>query len=685
MQFLNPVFLLGSLAVAVPIVLHLMRRQYADRISFPSLMFLRKVPKREVDRQRLKYLFLLLLRCLGILLLVAAFARPVVTRKGVGLIHPLPARSVIILIDGSLSMSSQDSWEKMLQAADERIQSLGSGDEALIMQFAETAQVLSGWQKGKGTLLEILEKRVVPGFQATSYVEGLRGAVEQFQGARRARKEIFLITDLQRRGLDDSSGWKVPADIEVQVERVGSEASNLFVEEVTLEKDLYSEQYPYPISVRLRNTPNQIMRGEAQLILEGKQVDKRRFETTDTGSATVTFAPFELEEGVSRGKIVIEPTDSLASDNTFFFVVERQKRQKITVYSGPGKSSAFYLQQVFSTGQNRPFQVQSVTAPGSRRDLEDAAVVVLDDLAVPPPLSIFDGYVKNGGGLIIALGSSVQADAYNQKWGSFLPVELADRYFSRGQKKPFTSITEVSWEHPVFTVFRNLQQRAIANAQFFGYWKVKPKADGVVLARFSGGDPALVKKFWGKGRMLVFSSSLDTVWGDLPLRKAYVPFWYRMVEYAAAWQASWAAMRVGQILPVEATTAEFLTGKDHGSPKGNIIDPRGQRILRLDGERPSFVPLRLPGYYEIRSHKKTDWIAVNCDPSESDLRTVSRKEFMATFVSAKALSSAVTNVRKLALENQIQQPLWWLFLISATLILGTESVVANRFYGRTRG
>ena len=72
---------------------------------------------------------------------------------------------------------------------------------------------------------------------------------------------------------------------------------------------------------------------------------------------------------------------------------------------------------------------------------------------MPPPLSIFDGYVKNGGGLIIALGSSVQADAYNQKWGSFLPVELADRYFSRGQKKPFTSITEVSWDIPFLPFF----------------------------------------------------------------------------------------------------------------------------------------------------------------------------------------------------------------------------------------
>lgn len=683
MQFLSPFFLLAAVAVAVPIVLHLIRRQNADSISFPSLMFLQKVAKKEVDRQRLKYLFLLLLRCLGILLLVAAFARPVVTREGGGLIQPLPARSVIVLIDCSLSMSSQATWEKALQAAEERIQSLGSGDEALIMQFAETAQVLSGWQKGTGPLRKILEKRVLPGFEATSYVEGLRRAVEQFQGARRAKKEIFLITDLQRRGLEDSSGWKVPTDIEVRVEDVGSETSNLFVEEVILEKDLYSEQYPYPILVRLRSTPPQIMRGEARLILEGNRVDRRRFETTDMGSAVVTFTPFELEKGVSRGKIVIEPTDSLASDNTFFFVVERQKPRKITVYSGVGKSSAFYLQQVFSTGQNRPFQVESVTAPDPQVHLEDSAVVVFNDLAVPPPLSVFDRYVKKGGGLVVALSSSVRRDAYNQKWGSFLSVELADRYFSRGQKKPFISITEVSWEHPVFSVFRNLQQGAIVDAQFFGYWKMNPKAEGVVLARFSGGDPALIEKSWGEGRILVFASSLDTVWGDLPLRSAYVPFWYRMVEYAAAWETSGAAMRIGQILPLEA--AESLAGSDHGSPRGNIIDPRGQHILRLDGEKPGLVPLRLPGYYEIRSNKKTDWIAVNGDPSESDLRRVSRKEFMAAFVSRKAPSSEGTLLGKLVLENAVQQPLWWLFLICATLLLGAESLVANRFYGGTKG
>ena len=665
----------------MPIVLHLIRRQNADSISFPSLMFLHKLPSKEVERRRLKYWFLLLLRCLGILLLVVAFARPVITQGGINQNHPLSARSVVILIDCSLSMSRQATWEKALGAADGELQSLGTGDEALVMQFAKTAQVLSDWREEIGTLWQILKKRVKPGLQSTSYEEGLRRAVEQFEGPRRGRKEIFLITDLQRTGLENRSRWKVPGDVKVRLEDVGSEAFNLFIEEVDLERDVYGEQYPYPIQVRLRSVPPQAVRGKAQLVVEGRRVDRKRFEMTETRSVAVTFPPFELEEGVSRGKVVIEPPDSLASDNTFFFVVERQRPRKIMVCSSPGKTSAFYLKRVFSTGQNRRFQVESVEALGPRIDTEETPVVILDDLAAPPRPSVIDSYVKGGGGLIVALSSSVRADVYNLRWEGFLPVELSHRYFAKRDKKPFLSITEVSWEHPVFAVFRNLQQSAISKAQFFSYWKVKPKRDGVVVARFSRGDPALVEKRLEKGRILIFTSSLDTVWTDFPLRTAYVPFWYRMVEYAAGWQASQVAMRVGQVLPVEA---EAQTAGHHSWPKGNIIDPRGHRILRLDGETPGFVTLGLPGHYEIRSNKKTDWVAANCDPAESDFRPVSPKEFAAAFALGSGQSRQASSLLEPGSGLPTQQTLWWPLLVCAALVLGLEPVVANRFYGRLR-
>ena len=72
MSFLNPYLLFGSLALAIPILIHLVRREKSEIIPFSSLMFLLKVPKRSIRQQKMKNLLLMMLRLLILALLVGA-------------------------------------------------------------------------------------------------------------------------------------------------------------------------------------------------------------------------------------------------------------------------------------------------------------------------------------------------------------------------------------------------------------------------------------------------------------------------------------------------------------------------------------------------------------------------------------------------------------------------------------
>jgi hypothetical protein len=76
MNFLNPFFLIGAAVLAVPVLIHLVRRERSEIVPFSSLMFLLKIPKRMVRQQMLKNLLLMLLRLALIALLVGVFARP---------------------------------------------------------------------------------------------------------------------------------------------------------------------------------------------------------------------------------------------------------------------------------------------------------------------------------------------------------------------------------------------------------------------------------------------------------------------------------------------------------------------------------------------------------------------------------------------------------------------------------
>lgn len=67
---------LGGLLVAVPIVLHLLMRPKPQIIAFPALRFVKEMHTTNQRSLNLRHWLLLLLRCLVLLALVAAFARP---------------------------------------------------------------------------------------------------------------------------------------------------------------------------------------------------------------------------------------------------------------------------------------------------------------------------------------------------------------------------------------------------------------------------------------------------------------------------------------------------------------------------------------------------------------------------------------------------------------------------------
>src|ERR1043165_1067595 len=108
MSFLAPLFILGALAIAAPILFHLIRRTSREKIPFSSLMFLQPSPPRVTRKSRLENILLLLLRCAVLALLATAFARPFfrqATSAPTG-----NAKRTVLLVDTSASMKRDQLW-----------------------------------------------------------------------------------------------------------------------------------------------------------------------------------------------------------------------------------------------------------------------------------------------------------------------------------------------------------------------------------------------------------------------------------------------------------------------------------------------------------------------------------------------------------------------------------------------
>jgi hypothetical protein len=116
MSFLAPLFLVGALAIGLPIVFHLIRRTTRERKVFSSLMFLMPSPPRLVQRNRIEHLLLLLLRCAVICLFALGFARPFLKRPVVPSSGLSPKR-ILIMVDVSASMHRANLWADALEKA----------------------------------------------------------------------------------------------------------------------------------------------------------------------------------------------------------------------------------------------------------------------------------------------------------------------------------------------------------------------------------------------------------------------------------------------------------------------------------------------------------------------------------------------------------------------------------------
>src|SRR5207237_8776480 len=102
MGFLTPWFLAGTLAVGLPIWLHLLKQHKTTPLPFASLMFFERRTQSSIKHRRLRYLLLFALRTALVAMLALAFARPFVTSATVA--SATGGKLMVIAVGNSFSM-----------------------------------------------------------------------------------------------------------------------------------------------------------------------------------------------------------------------------------------------------------------------------------------------------------------------------------------------------------------------------------------------------------------------------------------------------------------------------------------------------------------------------------------------------------------------------------------------------
>ena len=209
MSFLAPLFLLGALAIAAPVLFHLIRQTTRERTLFSSIMFLPPTRPRATKRSRLEHLLLLFLRCLALALLTLGFARPFLRKSAPTGGAPAEARRLVVLVDVSASMRRTDLWAGARERAAAILRTAAPGDEAAVFTFARRTTTLVSFEEWKATpasgRVALALGRLAaaaPGWEEDRLGDALIRASEaltETDGEKKSPgpRQIFLISDLK--------------------------------------------------------------------------------------------------------------------------------------------------------------------------------------------------------------------------------------------------------------------------------------------------------------------------------------------------------------------------------------------------------------------------------------------------------------------------------------------------------
>ncbi len=689
-SFLTPAFFLGLLGLAVPILIHLTHREKREVVAFPSLMFLQKIPYRSVRRQRIRQWLLFLLRCLAIILLALAFTRPFFEREGAAASAVTGAREIVILLDRSYSMDYSDRWGRALVAARGAVDSIGPEERATLVLFSDRAEAVNQPTSDKAELRAILSE-VRLGSGTTRYGPALELAKKILEESSLPRREVVLISDFQKVGWEGQEEIQLPeATALMTVDLSEEETSNVSVTSVVLDREYRSDRERVVASARLTNKgQGRFDDTPVELELGGRRIQEKRVDLAPNSSVTVSFEPFTLPEGISRGRISIGD-DPLPKDNSFYFALWPGQSLSVLVVNGSqGGRQSLYLREALAIGDQPSFDVDVVRSNRFPSDtLSDRSVVILNDARPTNESSIqrLREFVERGGGLLVVLGSKLTRGDVPVSFAELLPGTW-DRAVDRSTDWGGT-LSYLDYSHEVFELFGAPHSGDFSTAKFFRYRPLDLRGEGRVLARFDDGAAALVEKRFGEGRVLVWTSTLDTFWNDLAIQPVYLPFVHQLVKYAAGyaeaehWHTVGEVLDLSRFLEVVGSSVSFPEDLETEESELVAFAPSGDRsLLSRDDER-HLIKLEEQGYYELRlpgsDRGEPASLAVNLDLSESDLSSLDPEELEAAVRYRDDVPTMAATAAWTPEDQEGQQGVWWYLLVVAFVLLAVETFLSNR-------
>ena len=678
MSFVNAIFLLASIAVAGPIIAHLLAKPRYRRVRFTMLHFLEEGQRQSRSRQNIRDLLILLLRCLIIVLIAILFARP-------ALLVEAKSKQVrdrfFLALDNSASMSYSPNGTSLLdKLIDSTSEYINSVDENALFNICELAT--GNW------------KNNLPKAQALTMVSGIRSApgtpdIDAFlstvdSAARRTSGKgivsALLVSDFTPNVLRRFENITEPVIIDnVDHKIIGTDGpidNAALIDAVCGEIEngkmtLYATVINYAPTERTRRLIARAGVTKSRPVNVKLAAHQRRIYPVkidiDAELNKQTFLPVEL---------TLADGDPLKVDDTFYLGVSIPAHKYVNVlFVDDGNGRTFLLK----TAAEALFQKTAYTSANIRTttfdrlragDLGWADTIVLANTAdrLTKMTTELRRSVLTGKRVIFFVAEQAAHDRWRKLWTegilAALPGECARQ---RVYIKP-------SPEQDDDLAFDTDAAKSLTNCRvdrvlLTGFSKCEPHPAAVCTWRLQNGEGFVFLRRIGEGSSILVNTSCDDSLGTLTKSSSALAFCrYLLGRRNDIAEFSFTCDQQVLLPPAEAAhdTNVWVEICDGSKRQGNST---GSAIVVPNAGGIGWVrTLNMPQRYA----------GVNLPADETDMARPSRQEIQELMARAFTVRENASPVEAGIAPDKKHKPIWKLVAALIIVLLIAESAVANR-------
>lgn len=685
MFFLNPLFLLGTFALAGPLIYHFLLRSKPRRIILPTLRFLPMRSAESMAMHRFKNIFLLLLRLLILLLIVGAFARPALRRAQDAPTMQTANEGAVLALDTSLSMRVGHRWDAAQTRANTLLKTFPPRSRLALVAFDRTPRALCGDTDDPAALTLAL-KGCRPGYAGTDLLAAIRTAGEAAARMDAKRKKVYLISDFQDSGFRQiAQALDLPKGVELVPIRIDDKSpANVAVVSATEVTDAQAQARKRRVRVLARQYGPGKTSGEIRLLDGAKVLATRPVKLADDSQVAADFdldLPSERDLALTAA---LQAGDTLKEDNALAFILKARRPLPVLVATQSGQILMGNGDSATSAplGAN-PYLKAAILACGRKiapQWTEPLRIGILSPAQFPVALVLWGKntapavqdavaqYVQTGGNAIIFPEQGGETTALAKLSGL---QESTWEDLGSGTGK-YRVVSSVAGQGPA-SLLGATGGALLGNPKAYRYLKIKmnPAGEARALALFDDGSPFLIERKAGQGRVCLFTIPLDPKASDFVLRATFSPFLYQLLTHCAKESERRSDFVVGEM---------FQSGPALGKAGRTLTGPDGQTInLSAKGHL-----LDRPGIYKLAGSGTEEPVAVRIDEEESDLNLMDAARISLFAQTGQREvgpdGKAITPVssRRKLVEADGSMRLWWYFLTAALGIMALEMLVASR-------